>query len=388
MFFKGQMKNIVILGSTGTIGQNTLEVVRKSGGRFRVLGLACRENKTLLAGQIREFRPAYVYFEKSDPAFERKFPRVQFLCGEKGLEKIASLKKADIVICAIPGISTLKAVCSAIRGKKVIGLATKEILVVAGHIIDRLKRKYGALILPVDSEHNAVFQALEGVKREDIKRIYLTASGGPFGGRPAGKNVALKDVLQHPVWKMGRKITVDSATMMNKAFEIIEAHYLFGLPAEKIDVLIHPEALIHGLVELNDGTIKGVFSSPDMKFPINHVMDYPSRKKTPWQFIDFSKMQKLTLSSADRNSAWFSLAVAAIERKGSLPVVLNAANEEAVNLFLHGKIKFNSIIDIVQKIVRSHRIKKQVSLEDIFEIDRWAKTKVKELTKDKAVYRV
>ncbi len=383
------MKNIVILGSTGTIGQNTLEVVRKGRGRFKVLGLACRENKNLLARQIREFRPEYVYFEKCDRVFERRFPGVKFLYGEKGLEKIASLKSADIVICAIPGISTLKAVCSAIRGKKVIGLATKEILVVAGQIVNRLSRKYGSRILPVDSEHNAVFQALDGIKKEDIRKIYLTASGGPFGGRPAGKNVTVKDVLKHPVWKMGKKITVDSATMMNKAFEIIEAHYLFGLPAGKIDVLIHPEALIHGMAELNDGTIKGVFSSPDMKFPINYVLDFPCRKNTPWQFVDFSKMRKLTLSAADRSSAWFSLAVAAIEKKGSLPVVLNAANEEAVSLFLQGKIKFDGIIDIVQKIVRSHRVKRQVSLEEIFKIDAWAKTKVRELVKDKkTVYSV
>ncbi|MBN1446111.1 MAG: 1-deoxy-D-xylulose-5-phosphate reductoisomerase [Candidatus Omnitrophica bacterium] len=377
------MKNIVILGSTGTIGQNTLEVIRKGRDRFNVIGLACRENKDLLARQIREFRPEYVYFEKVDTVFERRFPRVKILCGDKGLEKIASLKKADIIICAIPGISTLKAVCSAIRSKKVIGLATKEILVVAGHIINRLSRKYGACILPVDSEHNAVFQALEGIKKEDVKKIYLTASGGPFGGRPAGKNATLKDVLKHPVWKMGKKITVDSATMMNKAFEIIEAHYLFGLPAEKIGVLIHPEAFIHGMVELNDGTIKGVFSSPDMKFPINFVLDYPRRKETPWRPIDFSSMKKLTFSSADRNSAWFSLAAEAIEKNGSLPVVLNAANEEAVNLFLQGKIKFNGIIDIVQKAVRSHRIKKHVSLEDIFEIDRRAKNKVRELVRTK-----
>ncbi len=377
------MKNIVILGSTGTIGQNTLEVVRKGTERFRIIGLACRGNKGLLGQQITEFSPVCVYTEEKDDLFEQRFPGVRFLHGSEGLEEMGVVDGADIVICAIPGISTLGAVCSAIRKKRIIGLATKEILVVGGHIITRLTGRYGSCILPVDSEHNALFQALEGIKREDIRKIYLTASGGPFGGKPAGRNVTVKDVLSHPVWKMGRKITVDSATMMNKAFEIIEAHYLFGLPADRIEVLIHPEALIHGMVEMNDGTVKGIFSAPDMKFPINFVLDYPCREKTAWHSIDFGKMQKLTLSPVDRNSAWFSLAVTAIERKGSFPVVMNAANEEAVNLFLREKIKFGSILDIVQKVVCMHTPRKEVSLEEIFEIDAWAKEKVREITEKK-----
>lgn len=373
------MKNIVILGSTGTIGENTLEVIRQGKDRFRVLGLACRNRKNLLAGQIKEFGPPCVYLEKEDLRFEKNFPGTRFLHGDSGMEEMALLKGADVVICAVPGISTLKAVVSAVKQGRTIGLATKEILVVAGHIIKPLARKYGARILPVDSEHNAVFQALTGVKKQEIEKIYLTASGGPFRGRSAARRVALKDVLNHPVWKMGRKITVDSATMMNKAFEIIEAHYLFDIPAEKIDVLIHPEAVVHGMVEMTDGTIKAVLSVPDMKFPINFVLDYPCRRETPWQKLDFEKIKKLTLLPADRNSAWFSMAVEAIEKKGSFPVVLNAANEEAVDLFLKGRIEFENILKVVQKVLSCCEMKKNVSIDEIFRIHNRAKEKAREM---------
>lgn len=373
------MKNVVILGSTGTIGENTLEVIRQSGGRFRVLGLACRNRKNILAGQIREFRPSYVYIEKDDPLFENNFTGTRFLHGDSGMEEMAVLDKADIVICAVPGIETLKAVVAAVKKGRTLGLATKEILVVAGHIVRPLAEKYGACLLPVDSEHNAIFQALSGVEKRDIERIYLTASGGPFRGRPVPRRATLKDVLKHPVWKMGRKITVDSATMMNKAFEIIEAHYLFDVPAEKIDVLIHPEAVVHGMVEMTDGTVKAVLSVPDMKFPINFVLDYPRRRETPWRKLDFEKIKKLTFLPADRSSAWFSLAVDAIRKKGSFPVVLNAANEEAVDLFLKGRMEFREIVGVVQATLSRHKMKKTVSVDDILRIHNTAKEQVRKL---------
>ena len=362
------MKNIVILGSTGTVGENALEVIRRGKDRFRVLALACRNRKKLLAGQIKEFAPKFVYIEKKDVLFEKRFPGVKFLYGESGLEEIATLKAADILIWAVPGIGTLKAAVSAVTAGKTIGLATKEILVVAGHIVRPLADKCGACILPVDSEHNAIFQALSGVKKREIEKIYLTASGGPFWGRPAAHKVAPEDVLNHPVWKMGKKITVDSATMMNKAFEIIEAHYLFDIPAEKINVLIHPEAVVHGMVEMTDGTIKAVLSVPDMKFPVNFVLDYPVRRETPWRKLDFGEIKKLTLLPADRGSAWFSLAAEAIEKKGSFPVVLNAANEEAVDLFLKGRIEFGDIVKVVRETLKRHNFKKAVSVEDILRI--------------------
>ena len=373
------MKNIVILGSTGTIGENTLEIIRRTKGRFRVLGLACRNRKNILAGQIREFRPAYVYLEKEDPQFEKNFPATRFLHGDTGMEKMAVLEDADVVICAVPGIRTLKAVVSAVKRGRTVGLATKEILVVAGHIVRPLARKHGACLLPIDSEHNAIFQALNGVKKEEVEKIYLTASGGPFQGRPAARRVTVKDVLKHPVWKMGKKITVDSATMMNKAFEIIEAHYLFDIPAEKIDVLIHPEAVVHGMVEMKDGTVKAVLSVPDMKFPINFVLDYPRRRESALQKLKFERIKKLTLMPADRSSAWFSLAVQAIREKGSFPVVLNAANEEAVDLFLKGKIEFGEILKVVQEVLCRHRLKKTVSVDDILRIHERARQQVREL---------
>jgi len=377
------VKKIVILGSTGTIGQNTLEVVKQNRKRFKVLGLACQSSKEFLASQIEEFSPEYVYIEERDASFEKRFRSVRFLDGDKGLEDIATLKEADVIVCAIPGIKALKAVIAAIKKKKTIALATKEVLVVAGDIIKKLARSYGTRILPVDSEHNALFQALSGVKKRDIAKVYLTASGGPFYGMKGKEDVSIEDVLAHPVWKMGKKITVDSATMMNKAFEVIEAHHLFGLPSEKIDVLVHPEAVVHGMVELIDGTIKGIFSVPDMKFPISFVLNYPERVPSCWSYVDFGKMGILHFYPVDRRELWFSLALEAIEKKGSFPVVLNGANEEAVSLFLKGDIRFGDILPLVKKVVDSHTYRKNISLDDIFKIDRWAKEKTKELTGDK-----
>ncbi|MCM8761768.1 MAG: 1-deoxy-D-xylulose-5-phosphate reductoisomerase [Candidatus Omnitrophica bacterium] len=377
------MRNIVILGSTGTIGQNTLEVVRRNRKRFTIIGIACQTNTEVIASQIEEFAPRYVYIEERDIFFEHKFPGTTFLYGEEGLDEIATLKEADIIICAVPGIKTLKPIISAIKKKKTIGLATKEVLVVAGDIITSLSKKYGVKILPIDSEHNALFQALRGVKKNEISKVYITASGGPFYGIEKKGEASLDEVLAHPVWKMGKKITVDSATMMNKAFEIIEAHYLFNLPSERIDVLIHPEAIVHGMVELVDGTIKGIFSFPDMKIPISFVLNYPHRNNYCWQHIDFSKAGLLHFYPVDRKEIWFSLAREAIEKKGSFPVVLNGANEEAVSLFLKGCIRFEDIISLVKKIVDNHKYRKDISVEEIILLDRWAKDKAKEIAGDK-----
>lgn len=373
------MKNIVVLGSTGTIGQNTLEVVRKDRKNLRILGLACHSKRDILLQQIKEFNPEYVYTEIKDEAFEKNFPDVKFLSGEKGLEEIATLEEADIILFAIPGIKTLKAVISAIKKKKKIALATKEVLVVGGDIIMSLAERYGVKILPVDSEHNALFQAMEGIDREEIAKVYITASGGPFYRTEVKDDVSVEDVLAHPVWKMGKKITVDSATMLNKTFEIIEAHYLFKLPSEKIDVLIHPEAVVHGMVEMIDGTIRGVFSVPDMKFPISFVLHYPSRTSYSWQHINFKKLQCLHFFPVDREADWFLFAQNAIKKKGSYPVVLNSANEEAVYLFLQGKIKFKDIIPLVKAVLDTHKYKKNISLDEIFSLSEWAKEKTRKI---------
>jgi 1-deoxy-D-xylulose-5-phosphate reductoisomerase len=368
------MKNVVVLGSTGTIGRNTLEVIRKGNGKFRVLGLACNSNTKLLKRQISEFKPGYVYVGKDGKLDQRG--SFKLLSGEDGLIEIATLKKADIIIFAIPGIQSLKAAVEAVKERKVMGLATKEIMVVAGSIINKLARYYGAVILPVDSEHNAIFQILD-VDRSKIEKIYLTASGGPFWGKDT-KKVSLQDVLAHPVWKMGKKITVDSATMMNKAFEIIEAHYLFSLPAEKIDVLVHPEAVIHGMVEFSDGSIKGVFSPPDMKFPISFVLNYPERSEKNWGKINFGKFEKLTLVPPDKNARWLYFARKAVKEKGSYPVVMNRANEEAVKFFLKGKIKFDQILEIVEGILNGHKVRKVTTVDDIYNFDQQAKNQTLE----------
>lgn len=368
------MKNIVILGSTGTVGKNVLEVVRRKAGEWNVLGLACRNNRETFALQLEEFLPSFAYMQERDAGFVERFGKTSFFYGREGLEEIVSLPGIDLVIYAIPGIVTLNAFIRSLENGQRIGLATKEIMVVAGSIVGRMMEKSSAVVLPVDSEHNAIFQALLGEDRRRIRKVYLTASGGPFHGKKI-TNPTVSQVLSHPVWNMGEKITVDSATMFNKAFELIEAHYLFSLPPGKLDVLIHPEAVIHGLAEMDDGTVKGIFSMPDMKYPISFVMDYPGRRDTSWERIDFGKIKSFTLEPADRSSRWFSLALEAIEKKGSFPVVLNSANEEAVNLFLRGKIGFRHIPEITEKVLSMHSYRSEVSIEDIYEIDRWAKEK-------------
>lgn len=359
------MKKIAVLGSTGTIGVNTLEVVRRQRGKFKVVALACKKNKKVLRWQIEEFKPQFVYVEKKDVSFEQEFKNVKFF-HEEQLIKISEVD-ADIFVFAIPGIESLKTFVECVKKGKTIALATKEILVVGGFLVKKLIRKYKSKILPVDSEHNAIFQIIKGEKKKDIKKIYLTASGGPFYGKKT-KNPKVKEVLSHPVWKMGKKITVDSATMMNKCFEIIEAHYLFSLPFEKIGVLIHPEAIVHGLVEFVDGTTKAVMYKPDMKIPISYVLNYPERKGTSFDFLDIENMRNFTFKVPSENEKFIKFAKKAIEIKGSYPVVLNAANELAVGLFLKNKIKFNEIIKIVEKIVKNHRIERNIDIQDIYRI--------------------
>jgi 1-deoxy-D-xylulose-5-phosphate reductoisomerase len=370
------MKNVVIFGSTGTIGENTLEVIRRQRHKFNVLCLSCKKNKILLSKQIEEFKPKYVYIEEKDEDFERKYKNIKFFYGEEGLFEIANLKEGDIYIFAIPGICTLKPFIECIKNKKIIGLATKEILVSAGEIINSLKKDYDFKILPVDSEHNAIFQILE-YENKGIKKIYLTASGGPLY-RKKKKTLELKEALSHPVWKMGNKITIDSATMLNKTFEIIEAHYLFSLNEEQIDVLIHPEAVIHGMVEFVDGTIKFVGFYPDMKIPINYVLNYPERVDINLKEIDFKEVKKLNFEKVE-DTKWLKLAKESIKKKGSYPVVLNGANERVVEYFLENRIKFNKIIDVIEKVLESHKFKSDLKIEDIFYYHNWARREVEKI---------
>lgn len=359
------MKEVVILGSTGTIGVNTLKVIEKEKNKFKVVALACKQNKKLLSSQIEKFNPEFVYIEEKDTSLERRFKNVKFF--HKG--QLAELSKiqADIFIFAIPGIESLTTFVECVKRGKTIGLATKEILVVAGEIVNKLIKKYKSKVLPIDSEHNAIFQIIRKEKKKHIRKIYITASGGPFYGKKI-KNPSLKQVLSHPVWKMGKKITVDSATMMNKCFEIIEAHYLFSLPVEKIGVLIHPEAIIHGMVEFIDGSIKAVLYKPDMKIPISYVLNYPEREQTSFDYLDFKKTQNLTLQIPSEDEDFIKLAKNAIKTKGSYPVVLNASNDLAVELFLQKKIKFHDIIPFIKKTLEKHKVKKKISLNEIFTI--------------------
>lgn len=369
--------NVVILGSTGTIGQNTLEVIRRQREKFNVLCIACKKNKKLFSKQIEEFKPKYAYMEERDEDFERNFRNVKFFYGDEGLIEIANLNEGDFYIFAIPGIKTLLSFIECIKKGKKVALATKEILVSGGEIIEELKKNYNFEILPIDSEHNAIFQILKNTDKE-VKKIFLTASGGPLYGKRK-KNVKIEEALSHPVWKMGKKITIDSATMMNKAFEIIEAHFLFSLSEEQIDVLIHPEAIIHGIVEFIDGTIKCVGFYPDMKFPINYILNYPERKDINLPEINLGKIKKLNFRNVNKNSKWLILAKESIRKKGSYPVVLNGANEKAVEYFLEGRIKFENIIKIVEKVLEKHYYKKEIKIEDIFYFHDWARKKVEEI---------
>ncbi len=375
------MKNVVILGSTGTIGQNTLEVIRRQKGKFNVLCIACKKNKELFSKQIEEFKPKYAYIEEKDEDFINKYKNVKFFYGEDGLIEIANLKEGDIYLFSIPGIKTLPSFIECIKNKKIIALATKEILVSGGEIIEKLKKKYRFEILPVDSEHNAIFQILK-YENKNVKKIYLTASGGPLYKKKK-RNVRIEDALAHPVWKMGKKITIDSATMMNKAFEIIEAHYLFSLKESQIDVLIHPEAIIHGMVEFIDGTFKCVGFFPDMKFPINYVLNYPDRTDIGLKEIDFGNIKKLSFNKVRKNSKWIILAREAIREKGSYPVVLNGANEMAVEYFLNGKIKFWDIINIIEEVLERHEYKSRLTIEDIFYLHNWARNEVGKIIGEK-----
>ncbi|MCM8818011.1 MAG: 1-deoxy-D-xylulose-5-phosphate reductoisomerase [Candidatus Omnitrophica bacterium] len=371
------MRNIIILGSTGTIGENTLEIVRRQKEKFNVLCLACKKNKKLLIKQIEEFKPKYAYIEEKDEKLQRRYKNVKFFFGEEGLIEIANLKEGDFYIFAIPGIKTLPAFIECIKNKKNIALATKEILVSGGEIIEDLKRSYCFEILPIDSEHNAIFQILK-YENKDAKKIYLTASGGPLY-RKRKKNVNIKEALNHPVWKMGKKITIDSATMMNKAFEIIEAHYLFSLNENQIDVIIHPEAIIHGIVEFIDGTLKFVGFIPDMKFPINYVLNYPERVNSGLKNIDFRKIKKLNFKKVNENEKWLNFAKEAIRKKGSYPVVLNGANERTVEYFLEGKIKFQDIIKYIEKVVEVHQYKEKLNIKDVFYYHNWARRQIEKI---------
>lgn len=370
------MKSITILGSTGSIGRCALDVISMHPDRFRVCGLAAGGNINVLLKQVAKFKPEIVgVFDKAAAGELRKHTSIPVYEGQEGVCRAAGYEGADFVLSAIVGFAGLLPTLSAIRAGKTIGLANKESLVVAGELVIREAARHNVKILPVDSEHSAAFQCIEG-RKKDIKRLILTASGGPFSEMTRAElgGVGPEDALKHPNWSMGRKITVDSATLMNKGFEVIEAHYLFGIEPEKIDVLIHPQSIIHCIVELTDGGLLAHMSVPDMKAPIAYALSYPERLNDVVSRLDLARIQSLTFKSPDNESfPCLSYAYQALKQGGTMPAVLNAANEIAVEAFLKRQIGFNDIPAIIKNTMDAHEKKDIMELDSVIEADRRAR---------------
>ncbi len=377
------MKRITILGSTGSIGKSALEVISKCRDKFKVVGLTAKSNIRLLEEQVKAFEPEIVAV--ADEAIAAKLRgklNIEVLPGNEGVTEVASFSSVDFVLSAIVGFAGLFPTLSAIRAGKTIGLANKESLVVAGEIVMGDAAKSGAKIIPVDSEHSAIFQCIEGRNRESIKKIVLTASGGPFFGKSKKElaRVTLKDALKHPNWDMGRKITIDSATLMNKGLEVIEAHHLFGLSPDEIDVLIHPQSIVHSMVEFRDRSYIAQLSIPDMKGPIAYALSYPERLDDPMPCLDLSRIEKLTFKKPDTECFPCLLyAYEASKEGGTMPAVLNAANEVAVDAFLQRVVGFNDIPVIIKNTMHSHKKEAVTGIETVIEADRWAREKAQKI---------
>jgi len=376
------VKKIAILGSTGSIGINTLWVIDKFHQHFEVVGLAANKNVDLLEKQIRKFHPkiACLFNEEKANELSRKLKDhpCEIVTGQAGLSKVACQKEVDLVICAMVGAIGLIPLIEAIEAKKQIGLANKEAVIMAGKIVMRLASENGVKILPLDSEHNAIFQCLEGKAPNTIKRIILTGSGGPFRQREDLENITTTETLKHPTWRMGEKITVDSATLMNKGFEVIEAHYLFGVPVVNIQVVIHPQSIIHSLVEFIDGSMLAQMSVTDMRIPIAYALSYPERFEDVVSSLDLIQIKQLTFEEPDLDKfPCLAYGYEAGKKEGTLPAVLNAANEIAVRKFLDKEIKFTDIHKIIKKVMDKHKIIDNPTLEEILTADNWAREEAK-----------
>jgi len=375
------VKNIVILGSTGSIGRSTLEVVASNREAFRVKALAAGGNHELLLEQIREFSPGVVAVYSPDAAaIVRENSDVEVLVGQEGVAAVAALDGVDFVLSAIVGAAGLQPTLAAIRKGRAIGLANKETLVVAGELVMEEAARSGSVILPVDSEHSAVFQCLEGRPPESVRRIVLTASGGPFYGRKRHEldSIIPEDALKHPSWSMGRKISIDSATLMNKGLEVIEACYLFGKLPSDIGVVVHPQSIVHSMVEFVDRSVIAQLSVPDMKGAIAYAMSYPSRLEDVMEPLDLPALGQLTFREPDMDSfPCLAYAYDALKSGGTMPAVLNAANEVAVEGFLQGKIGFMDIPKIIRKTMDAHgsngsAAKTVLSLDGVIDAHSWA----------------
>lgn len=373
------MKALSILGSTGSIGTQTLEIVRNNKSEFKVEALAANSNIDLLEAQVREFRPKITAIG-DDSKYEELKKRVSGLteitAGSEGVVEAATAEDCDTVVSAIVGIAGLIPTYNAIKTGKNIALANKETLVTAGRIITEEVKKNGVRMLPVDSEHSAIFQSLGSGKHNEISKIILTASGGPFRTKTPEelKSVTVKDALKHPNWSMGRKITIDSATMMNKGLEVIEARWLFDISPAAIEVCVHPQSIIHSAVEFIDGAVIAQLGLPDMKIPIQYALTYPERLPMAGEKINLTSIGNLTFCEPDTDKfKCLGLAFRALDMGDSACVVLNGANEEAVRLFLEGKISFLDIGNLIERTLEKHEVMKSMNIDDVASLDRWSR---------------
>lgn len=369
------MRKIAILGSTGSIGTQTLDVVRANGD-LQVTGISAGKNMQKMEEQVREFHPrlAAVWSEEAAKELAVKIAdtSTKVVSGMDGLLELASMQESEILVTAIVGMIGVRPTIEAVRAGKDIALANKETLVTAGHLIMPMAEKYHVRILPVDSEHSAVFQALNGEDRKRIHNLWITASGGPFRGRKTEelRNVTVEDTLKHPNWVMGRKITVDSATLVNKGLEVMEAKWLFGVELDQIQVIVQPQSVIHSMVEFEDGAVIAQLGTPDMRLPIQYALYYPNRRYLDGERLNFAKLGTLTFEEPDTETfLGLPMAVQALRIGGSMPTVFNAANEKAVAKFLGGEIGFLDIYDIIGQSMENHRVVKSPSLEEILETE-------------------
>ncbi|HKD37540.1 MAG TPA: 1-deoxy-D-xylulose-5-phosphate reductoisomerase [Pirellulales bacterium] len=372
-----------MLGSTGSIGTGALEVIAASDGELAAIGLSAHGNTTGLVEQARRFRPKWVVATDPAAAAKQNWSGLPVGCerfvGTDPLNRLVAESDVDIVMAAIVGRAGLESTWAAVGAGKIVALANKETLVMAGPLVMRLAAETGANILPVDSEHSAVFQALQAGRRDEVRRIVLTASGGPFLRHTPEQlaQVTVEDALKHPTWRMGPKITIDSATMMNKALEIIEARWLFDLSPEQIDIVVHPQSIVHSLVEFVDGSVIAQLSPPDMRLPIQYALTYPRRRPSPAARLDLARVLELSVEPADRQRfPALELGLEAARAGGTMGAVLNAANEAAVERFLAGRLPFVEIVPLCRRIVTHHQFDPSPTLARLLELDAWAREEV------------
>ena len=379
------MKKITILGSTGSIGTNALEVIRNKRDEFNVIAMSGHGNYKLLLEQIEEFSPKYVSIgtEEGYKIIKRKYPQLEVYLGNEGLKRLGQLDEIDIILTAVSGAVGIEATIEAIKKEKRIALANKETIVAAGDLINNMLKEYDAEIIPVDSEHSAIYQSLLGGKKDEVRKIIITASGGTFRGKTLEelKGVTVEQALKHPNWSMGRKITIDSSTLCNKGLEVIEAHQLFNVSYDDIQVLVHPQSIIHSMVEFCDMSIIAQLGVPDMKVPIQYAFTYPNRvDNSCLESLDFRKLSNLTFDEVDSEvfkGVEYAFFAGRIGK--SMPAVYNAANEIAVDEFIKGNIKFLEIYEVIKKTMDNHEVHEVLTLEEVIKADKWAREEARRI---------